>query len=620
MQFLLVSLGALAATVGAHALGRFARAINSTALSNDTTYDFIIAGGGIAGLTVADRLAEDPDVSVLVIEYGPFDQREDGVMIPGAYFPVPYLWLPLSSTPQKALGGAVYGVPCGRVVGGGSVVNALFFHRSGAEDYNAWDQLGATGWSWNNLLAYFRKSETFNRPDAAYTASHNITWDDSVHGFKGPVQASLAPYDYPGSANFYNGARSLGMRPSKDPNNGDGTGIFRLVRTVDPKTQTRNSARINHYDRVTESRPNYHILPNTAVKRIIFEGTTAVGVEYINRTTSVKSMVRAKKEVIVSAGSVHSPQILQLSGIGPAPLLKSLGIKPVVDLPGVGQNLQDHLVLAVNYNYTNNLFPNGGSLQSNTTYATEQRALYDTQQPSAYDLTATTGNLMIALPLRNYTSKTSPIISLAQSQDPASLLGTGNPDPTVLSGYKKQRKLIISHLNTEAAAIGSISWNTGPATSIYMTRPLSRGSVTINSTSILSDPLIDFGALSDPTDLELLLAIYLKNRELMATKDMAVLGPIETSPAPGIEDIEVIRENLKSALTPSNAHMCCTNAMMRREDGGVVDKEGRVYGTRGLSVVDASVWPIVVSSGPMPSVYAGAEKAADLIKRRYGLL
>lgn len=140
------------------------------------------------------------------------------------------------------------------------------------------------------------------------------------------------------------------MQPSKDPNGGDATGIFRLVRSVDPRTQTRDSARISHYDNVAASRPNYHILPNTAVNRVIFEGTTVVGVELVNRTTSTKSVVKASKEVIISAGAVHSPQILQLSGIGPAALLKSVGIKPVVDLPGVGQNLQDHLVLSVSYN------------------------------------------------------------------------------------------------------------------------------------------------------------------------------------------------------------------------------------------------------------------------------
>ncbi|KAF2106847.1 choline dehydrogenase-like protein [Lophiotrema nucula] len=609
-------LSALLVGAQSRALGRFARAVDEASLLQNGTYDFVIAGGGIAGLTVADRLSEDPDVSVLVIEYGPFDQREDGVMIPGAYFPVPYLWLPLLSTPQTALNGTVYSVPCGRVVGGGSVVNAMFFHRSSALEYDSWEALGATGFDFHSLLPYFKKSETFNEPDEEYAETHNITWDSSVHGFSGPVQTSFAPYDYPGSANFYNGAHSIGIESVIDTDAGDATGLFRLKRSVDPNTQTRSSARVNHYDRVIASRPNYHVLPSTAVAKVLFNGTAAVGVEYVNQTTRVGGTIKAKKEVIIAAGSVHSPQILQLSGVGPAPLLESLGITPIVDLPGVGSNLQDHLVLTVNYNYTNNLFPNGGSLQDNTTYATEQRALYDAGEPSAFDLTATTGNLIMGLPLKNYTNDYASVISLAQSQDPAQLLG-GNPDPTVLSGYKKQRKIIIDNINE--IPVGDISWNTGPATSIYMVRPLSRGSIKANSTDILVDPLIDFGAITDPTDLETLLAIYLKNRELMATPDIAILGPIETSPAPGVTDKEQVKARLKATLQPSNAHQCCTNPMLKKEDGGVVDPEHRVYGTTGLSVVDASVWPFVVGNGPQASVYATGEKAADVMKERYGL-
>lgn len=153
-----------------------------------------------------------------------------------------------------------------------------------------------------------------------------------------------------------------------------------------------------------------------------------------------------------------------------------------------------------------------------------------------------------------------------------------------------------------------------------MTRPFSRGSVKVNSTSILVAPLIDYGALTDSTDLEILYAIYMKNRELMTTPNIFVLGPIETAPAPGVNDAKEIKTAIKKALTPSNAHQCCTAAMMSREDGGVVDPQNRVYGTQRLSVVDASIWPLVVGGGPQASVYAGAEKAADMIKVRHGLL
>jgi choline dehydrogenase len=424
---------------------------------------------------------------------------------------------------------------------------------------------------------------------------------------------------------MYNGALSLGVQPAIEPNNGDARGVFHLVRSVDAKTQTRSSARVNRYDR-DASKPNYHILASTAASRVLFEGTTAIGVKYVSTMNGTKSTVRATKEVIVAAGSVHTPQILQLSGIGDATRLKRFGIESVSDLPGVGQNLQDHLVLKVEYNCrlgektprsaskkltvsdTSNHFPNGGSLRSNTTYATEQHTLYAAGKPSAFDLTGTTGNLMIQLPLSNWTNNTLTIISQAKTINTTTVLG--DVDSTVLSGYEKQRAIILKNINTEG--VGGLSWNTGPETTIYMTRPLSRGSIKINSTSILADPLIDYGALADPTDLSMLYAIYTKNRKLMSTPDMAVLGPIETSPAPGVNDEVEIKEAIKRALQPSNAHQCCTAAMMKRENGGIVDTENKVYGTEKLSIMDASTFPLVPGGGPQASVYAWAEKVCLL--------
>lgn len=150
-------------------------------------------------------------------------------------------------------------------------------------------------------------------------------------------------------ANFYNGALRLGIQPAYDPNNGKAQGIFRLQRSVDAASQTRSSARVNRYDEDIK-RPNYHLLTETAVSQILFESTTAVGVRLTGVASLINSTILARREVIMSAGAVHTPQILQLSGVGDAAYLKRFGIKSVVDLPGVGQNLQDHLVLKVKYN------------------------------------------------------------------------------------------------------------------------------------------------------------------------------------------------------------------------------------------------------------------------------
>ncbi|KAH6720855.1 choline dehydrogenase-like protein [Leptodontidium sp. MPI-SDFR-AT-0119] len=598
-------------------LGRYARVVDSKTASN-TTYDFIIVGAGIGGLTVADRLTEDPNTSVLVIEYGPFDQGEDSVLVPGSYPPFQYFWPNIFSTPQRGLNGGPYFVPMGRVVGGGSTVNAGFFLRCPAVDYDSWEDLGNRGWGWEGLLPYFKKSETFARPEAAFAKKNNITWNDSAHGFKGPLQASYAPYDYQSSANFWNAATASAIAPRKDPNAGDATGLFWLLRALDPVTRMRSYARTVHYERVKNSRPNYHLLPEHAVGKVLFKDGRAFGVEYISPSIGEVQTVEATKEVIMAAGAVHSPQVLQLSGVGPKALLQKFGIKVVVDLPGVGQNFQDHLDLKVDYTFTSNIEPNGGSLNTNATYDAEQRALYDSSRKGAYTLIRGTGNNIALLPLKNTTSKWKSIIDLAKSQDPASLLPP-NTQPSVIRGYTAQREILFKHYASSKTAIGSLSWNTGTQTTVYMIKPLSRGSISINSTNILDNPLIDFGALTDPTDIELVLSLFLKNRQIMAQASMQALGPTEISPGANITSDEDLKAKFRTLIQPSNAHECCTLSMMKLELGGVVDDQLRVYGVEGLSVADASFMPITPASAPSATIYAAGEKAADLIKKRHGL-
>jgi choline dehydrogenase len=259
---------------------------------------------------------------------------------------------------------------------------------------------------------------------------------------------------------------------------------------------------------------------------------------------------------------------------------------------------------------TNNYFPNGGSLQANATFAKEQQALYDAGEPSAFDLTAGTGNLQLQLPLSNWTSKWESITSMAKAFDPAEFLGE-SPPSSVLQGFKKQRSVILREMNN--IAVSGVSWNTDWETRIYMTRPFSRGSIKIHSTNVLDSPLIDYAAIVDPTDLEILYNVYLKNRDIMSSPEISTLGPIEIDPAPGNLTSEAeIKEAIKKYLAPSNAHQCCTASMMAQEDGGVVDSLNQVYGVERLSVVDASIWPINVGNAPQASVYAGAEKVSHI--------
>ncbi|TVY82028.1 Dehydrogenase xptC [Lachnellula suecica] len=592
--------------VSARSVNKHGQVIGPDTASN-ASYDFIIVGGGIAGLTVADRLTEDPAITVLVIEWGPLDNNTNGVLVTGLWNPVPYFWPNIFSIPQPGLDDQVEFVPMGQVVGGGSAINAMFYHRGGKQDYDDWEKLGNPGWGWDGLLPYFKKSENFTRPSPEFSRKHNITWDDSVHGFDGPIHTSYPPYDFAPSKNFWNAALSLGISELKDSDAGKVIGLYTFFKALDPTTETRSYAAIGHYDRVSATRPNYHLLPLHAAAKILFKNKTAIGVNYTSPSTGASSIAYAKKEVTVAAGGIHSPQILLVSGLGPKAVIESLGLKLIVDLPGVGTNMQDHLVLNIDHNFTSNIQPNAGELGSNATYEAEQSALYFSSKKGAYTITRGTGTNTVTLPLKNTTSSYDKIISFARSEDPASILPT-TTDRTVLAGYISQRNLILAQYESLNSPIGEISWNTGPKTIIFMLKPLSRGSVTISSPNILDNPVIDYGALTDSNDLELVLTLFKKNREIMAQPEMLVLGPTELAPTGHITDDDELRAALRASIVPTNAHMCCTNPMMKLELGGVVDSKLRVYGVKGLSVVDISTFPIIAVGAPQASVYGTAEK------------
>ncbi|KAG7284077.1 hypothetical protein NEMBOFW57_010438 [Staphylotrichum longicolle] len=590
-----------------------------TLLSN---YTFIIAGGGIAGLTLADRLTEDPSVTVLVIEAGPLDAGQDGILVPGAYAPWYYFWPGLNTVPQTGLNNRTISAITAQVVGGGSTINAMVYLRGDADDYNAWGALGNSGWSWANMLPYFKKAETFTPPSAALAAAGNISWDDSVRGHSGPVQFSYPNYFYPGSANWWNAANEVGLPPVNDPQSGSKQGVFWIPSALDASTMTRNHARRNHYDRVKDSRPNYHLLTSNVVGKVLFNGKNASGVCYLSTTstsTACSSNVYATKEVILAAGGFGTPKILQLSGIGRKKLLQKFGIPLVTDLPGVGQNLQDQPTLSVPYTFTNNVVPNYGSLLTNATYNAEQHARYDAGQSSAYTLVSSLSSNIGVLSLQKATSSYRQIIKAAALRDPALSL-PADVDETVLAGYTAQRTAILKQFANNDVGVGTVHWSTADSALVYHLKPLSRGTVTINSTNPLENPLIDFRTGTDPADVAVYTALFRKNRALFAAPSMQALGPTEAAPfGAQLTTDEQIYAVMRDQINPSNAHQCCTAAMMPLELGGVVSSEQKVYNVRRLRVADISAWPFQLSGAPMATVYAAAERLADLIKKEYCL-
>ncbi|KAL5611843.1 hypothetical protein BROUX41_000583 [Berkeleyomyces rouxiae] len=620
MRYTAILVASLASVATSRSVPRFATIVDSSCASKET-YDFIIAGGGVSGLTIADRLTEDPNTKVLVIETGPFDKNEDSVLIPGNYNPVPYMWLPLESMPQVALNNKTFTAPVGRVVGGGSVINAMVYMRSSASEYSDWDAIGAKDWTWENMLPYFKKSENFTVPDASFAATANISFVPEAHGNDGPVQVSYPNYYFPGSGIWWDAVKNLGFPLIQDMNAGHPVGLGWFTTVSDFTNRTRSHARLNHYTRVIKTRPNYHILPETTVARVLFSrAKKAVGVEYVSSAGGAIKVARVGKEVLLAAGAVHTPQILQLSGVGPAKILNQFNITIVSELPGVGQNFHDQPSIILPYNTTNNVSPSVASLDD-AEFDAASREQYLHNKTGPYVITRGLSTNYLLPTLCNVTKKCNDIIAEARAADPAKYL-PADVHPTVLEGYKAQRKITLNQLAGDDVAVSMIHWDTANSVRMYFLKPLSRGEINIVSVNPLAQPSINFNTFYDPIDTTLAAESFKLNRRIMTQPALQALGVHEA--APFGENTVVSDAAIKTALAevadPSAAHECCTAAMLPLDKGGVVDPQMRVYGVTGLRVVDVSFWPQTLAAAPTATTYATGERIADIIKAAYGLV
>jgi choline dehydrogenase len=251
-------------------------------------------------------------------------------------------------------------------------------------------------------------------------------------------------------------------------------------------------------------------------------------------------------------------------------------------------------------------------LTSNQSYAAEQLALYWSSRQGPYTIVNQGGNTVTFLPLPNITSDYKSIINLARSQSPESIYPSCIGEPSILTGYLAQREIILRLYADTTSAVQETGWNGGAVLPVTLVKPLSRGSVEINSTDVLSAPLVDFGALSDPADLEILIAALRINREMIKSAPMQELNPVEMAPGANLTSDEELRAALRRQVVPTYSHPCCTCAMMKRGFGGVVDANLRVYGVEGLSVVDASIMPLIPATHTSATVYAVAEKVSCL--------
>ncbi|EKG21701.1 Glucose-methanol-choline oxidoreductase [Macrophomina phaseolina MS6] len=442
-----------------------------------------------------------------------------------------------------------------------------------------------------------------------------MSWDLSVHGSDGPVQASYAPFMYESIKYFFRAWHSLGVPTPKDPGAGSKAGVFWAPSSKDPTHQTRSSARTAHHDRAA-SRPNYHLLTMHAATKLLFSANVATGVEYVSRETGETGSVNARKEVVLSAGTVHTTQLLQLSGIGPESLLNSLGIDVLVDLP-VGYNLQDHPTLYSSWDLADEPIPNPSYFASNLTYQNESLALYYSSGDGPY--TISRGATVCFLPLANITDSATfaAITALARATNASAVYPALAVPAAVAAGYEAQKQLTIAAYASPDTSVKESSFLGGGTMTVVMLKPLSRGTIFVHTRDPLVPPAIDYGAMLAPSDMPVMLAALRKARAFMAAPAMRELRPAELAPGANLTTDAQLDAALRASLSPTFAHVCCTAPMMARDQGGVVDADLRVYGVSGLRVVDASLMPLLPATHTSSTVYAVAEKAADLIKKAY---
>ncbi|KAK8169803.1 choline dehydrogenase, partial [Phyllosticta citrichinensis] len=584
---------------------------------------------GASGLTVANRLTEDSSVTVLVLEAGPSDQNEEWIRVP--YFmgndPSPpaealsghldYDWN-FGTEEQTSLDGATRHYPLGRGIGGGTLINGFLWNRGNAGDYDEWETLGNDGWNWDNMLQYFEKNEKFTTDVTASDASeYSIpATDSSVHGASGPVNVSFQGYFYPSTQNVYAALNELGVpTDSSDPNNGQSAGNSFLPMSMDPMSKTRSDARRALYDPVA-SRDNLYISNGQFVTKLNIENRALpnvriTGVEYGTDAGATRQNITARREVILAAGAIHTPLLLQLSGIGDESFLSSMNITTAVDLPGVGNNYQDHFQIATYAPYGNESFPVCESYGVDSAADVANRNEFYSSQSGPWTAGAPNG---VAFPsLKSLTTNYSTIASSAQGQTSGQYLAD-NLDDTVIAGYEKQKMILVANLQNEnRSQLEILNDNAGHLTYSVM-RPFGRGQVRIRSRNPFDTPVIDPRYGSNPIDLQFFMEALRFNSRLQATDAMAELQPSESYPtAAQVADDAQLMTLIKQGIF-TEYHPTGTASMLPLDLGGVVDARLKVYGTQNLRIVDGSVMPMIPAAHLQACIYGVAEKAADLIK------
>lgn len=573
----------------------------------NASYDYIVIGGGTAGLTVASRLAAT-SASVAVVEAGGFYEVENGnnsvvplLSLTGIAFidpspdftPQPLMDWSLVSEPIPGVGGRKVHYAQAKTLGGSSSINTLSYIRPTKGSYDLWaDTVGDDSFRWESMLQYFKRSVDLTAPDEGKRNNTNATVLFDLNDYDeegGPLQVSWNNWVDPTLTWLAEVLLSLGLTISpRGFSSGELAGHGAWVpSTIEPEKAQRSTSESSFLQQAIKD-TSITVYTHSLATRILFNGTQAVGVS-IN-TQGVEYTLLATNEVILTAGTFHSPQLLQVSGIGARDQLEALSIPVVADIPGVGQNLQDPILISVSYPV------NTPSAQSLTNDPVLNLGFIDEYAKSSSGPYSSAAGF------------------LAHERLPNSTLA-------ILSEDTRQ-KLASMPSDWPQLSFVAGSWSSGPGQTLgslaaYSSHVFSRGNVTISSTSVNDPPLINLNWLSDPADIEVAVTAVKRLRAAWASPFANTpgfkIGP-ETAPGDAVQTDEEIAEYVR-ANAGQIWHPVSTVAMGREEDVGagktVVDSRGRVFGVQGLRVADASAFPFALPGHPQSAVYALAEKIAD---------
>lgn len=572
-------------------------------------YDFVIVGGGTAGCVLAARLTEDPSVRVLVLESGGSGRSLMFTRIPIAFallLRTKHVYQ-LYTEPQSDAKKQRKFWPRARMLGGCSSINAEMAQYGSPQDYDEWGKIiNDEAWSWKNLSKYFSKFERYE-DDARYPDVNS-----GIKG-KGPVRVGYFSDLQNVCRDFVQACTKIGVPLCHDFNTHAGTkGVNRMMTYID-ENRTRVSAETAYLTEDVLNRPNLKIAINATVTKILFEKngdeTKAIGVEFAKTKNGQRYTVRAKKEVLVTAGAIHSPHILMLSGVGPADHLKSKNIPVVRDLPGVGANLADHPVVDLYFKDKHN------------------KSVKHVKPTTIGDIPKFLGSLFEYLLHKSgpLTGNVGEAAAFIRTDDPSlfpdsdfknkvkdTTSGENGPDLEIFispMGYKEHARYIFP-MHTFSVHC-------------CLVRPASKGTLTLKTTNPFDLPAVDPKYLSAPEDIEKIrrglrfILKVAKQEPLSGHVDYTYKNKLldtDREKATDEELEEIIRERVETLYHPA-----CTCRMAPEADKGVVDSHLKVYGIKGLRVADASVFPEIVSGHTTGACYAIAEHAADIIKAEYNL-